>query len=89
MNPAAAAVKRAPPKPDTQPPSAEQAARIAAEAWRDPDWGMFVWVAMMTGARHGELCALAWDRLTFTTGVLTIRSSSASTAGAARFIPAG
>ena len=47
---------------DPRPPTPEQAARIANEAWADPDWGMLVWLALMTGARRGELCALAWDR---------------------------
>lgn len=60
---------------DPQPPTAEQAARIAAEAWKDPDWGMMVWLAMVTGTRRGELCALTWQRVDFTTGVLTIRTS--------------
>ncbi|MFB9688430.1 tyrosine-type recombinase/integrase [Amycolatopsis plumensis] len=60
-----------------QPPSVEQAARIATEAWRDLDWGMLVWLAFITGARRGELCALAWDRLDFSSRVLTIRSSIA------------
>jgi hypothetical protein len=36
---------------------------------------MFVWLAMVTGARRGELCALAWDRLDFVAGVLSILSS--------------
>jgi integrase len=60
-----------------KPPSVEQAARIATEAWRDLDWGMLVWLAFITGARRGELCALAWDRLDFSTRILTIRSSIA------------
>ena len=47
------------------------------EAWQDPDWGMLVWLAMVTGARRGELCALRWNRLDFTTGVLEIRTSIA------------
>jgi integrase len=64
-------------KPDPQPPTVEQAARILEEAWRDPEWGMLVWLAMVTGARRGELCALAWDRLDFATGILTIRTSIA------------
>jgi site-specific recombinase XerD len=64
-------------RPDPQPPTPDQAARIATEAWRDLDWGMLVWLALMTGARRGELCALRWDRLDFSTGVLTIRSSIA------------
>ncbi len=40
------------PKPNPQPPSPEQAARILNEAWRDPDWGTLVWVAMTTGAKR-------------------------------------
>ena len=64
-------------RPNPQPPTPEQAARIATEAWTDPDWGLLVWLAMTTGARRGELCALAWDRVDFATGVLTIRSSIA------------
>jgi integrase len=40
---------------------------------------MLVWLALLTGARRGELCALAWDRVDFATGVLTIRSSIAQT----------
>jgi integrase len=63
------------PHSDPRPPTAAQAAAIAEEAWRDLDWGMLVWVAMTTGARRGELCALRWDRVDFNTGVLHIRSS--------------
>lgn len=64
-------------RPDPQPPRPEQAARIAGEAWREVDWGMLVWLALTTGARRGELCALTWDRLDVDTCVLTIRSSIA------------
>jgi hypothetical protein len=46
-------------RPDPQPPTAEQAAVIAAEAWRDLGWGMLVWLAMTSGARRGELCRCA------------------------------
>jgi hypothetical protein len=38
---------------------------------------MLVWLAMVTGARRGELCALRWDQLDFAAGVLTIRASIA------------
>src|SRR4051812_45648503 len=48
-------------------------ARIVSEAWKDPAWGLFVWMAMTSGARRGELCALRWNRIDFGTGVLTIR----------------
>ena len=81
VNPAAAARKPNQKAPDPQPPSTEQAAQISAAAWRDPDWGMLVWLAMMTGARRGELCALTWDRLDFTAGILTIRASIAQADG--------
>jgi integrase len=66
---------------DPDPPSPEQAARIAADAWKDPDWGMLVWLALMTGARRGELSALRWDRLNFATGVLTVCTSIAQDGG--------
>jgi integrase len=76
-NPMEQATRPTPGRPDPQPPTPQQASRIALEAWRDLDWGMLVWLALMTGARRGELCALRWDRIDFTTGVLTIRSSIA------------
>jgi integrase len=63
------------PHSDPQPPTAAQAAAIAEEAWRDLDWGMLVWLAMTTGARRGELCALRWDSVYFDSAVLHIRSS--------------
>jgi integrase len=67
--------------PNPRPPSAEQAASISAEAWRDPDWGMLVWLALMTGLRRGELCALTWDALDFENGILRIRRSIAQVGG--------
>jgi integrase len=80
-NPIAQAEPPSPPRPDPRPPTPEQAARIASAAWQDLDWGMLVWLALMTGARRGELCALTWDRLDFAAGVLTIRSSIAQSGG--------
>jgi integrase len=72
-----------PPAPvaNPDPPTAEQAARIVTEAWRDPDWGIFVWLAMVSGARRGELCALTWQRVHLTTGVLALRTSIAQRNG--------
>src|SRR4051794_27962304 len=51
---------QAPPLPSSNPspPSPVDAARLLEEAWKDPEWGAFVWTAMTTGARRGELCAL-------------------------------
>lgn len=52
-----------------------------AEAWRDPDLGPLVWLAMATGARRGELCALRWRHIDTTCGVMVIRSSIAQAGG--------
>jgi integrase len=80
-NPCAKAVAPRAAKPKPQPPSASQAARIASEAWKDPVWGLFVWLAMTSGARRGELCALRWERIDFGAGVMTIRTSIAEVNG--------
>jgi integrase len=64
-------------RPDPTPPTVEQAARISAAAWKDPDWGVLVWLAMVAGARRGELCALRWAYVDLDAGVLTIRRSVA------------
>ena len=68
-------------KPNPRPPTAEQAARISVEAWKDPGWGMLVWLAMMTGARRGELCAVSWDRVDFAAGMVMLRTSIAQDRG--------
>jgi integrase len=73
INPADAADKPPLPHPDPDPPSAAEAARIVNEAWKDPDWGAFVWCAMTLGARRGELCALRWEHIDFPNGVITFR----------------
>ena len=59
-------------KPNPQSPSPQEAARILNAAWRDPDWGTFLWVAMTTGARRGELCAIRWSSVNFEAGRETI-----------------
>lgn len=68
---------------EPKPPTADQAAEIANQAWKDLDWGMLVWLAMVTGARRGELCALTWDSaiLKAGAGVLTIQASIAQRGG--------
>ncbi len=60
------------PQPD--PPSTEEAARIVSAAWeQDADWGTFVWLTFISGARRGELLGLAWEHLDLSAGLLTIR----------------
>jgi integrase len=67
-NPMGEAKPPAAPPPNPKPPTAQQAALIINEAWRDPDWGALIWVAMTTGARRGELCALRWNDIDFAPG---------------------
>lgn len=65
-----------PPAADPHPPSAAEAAHILNEAftrkYKDPDWGMFIWLKMRTGACRGEMCALTLDRLDLDAGILRI-----------------
>jgi integrase len=51
-----------------QPPSPAEAARILNETWRDPDRGSLLWIAMTTGMRRGELCALRWSAVNLDEG---------------------
>jgi len=71
-NPTAKAEPPPAPKPNPQPPSAADAARIVTTSWRDPDWGTLVWVAMTTGVRRGELCAIRRSSVDLTEGRETI-----------------
>jgi len=77
VNPVGQAEPPAAPAPDPQPPSPEDAARMLNASWSDPDWGTFVWLAMLTGARRGELCALRWLHVDLDRQVLTVRRSIA------------
>lgn len=76
-NPISEAQPPSPPRPDPHPPSEAEAARILAEASADPDWATFIWLAMTTGARRGELCGLRWSNLDLDTGTVTLRTSIA------------
>ena len=60
------------PKPNPSPPTAEESVRIVNEAWRDPAWGAFLWVAMTTGARRGELCAIRRNSVSLAPGRETL-----------------
>ena len=50
------------PRPNPQPPSPEEAARILNAAWSDPDWGMLVWLAMVTGPAAASCARCAGGR---------------------------
>lgn len=78
-NPVSEADKPPAPHPEPRPPTPGEAARIVTEAWKDPDLGSLVWVAMATGARRGELCALRWRHIDTTRGLMVLRASIAQT----------
>jgi integrase len=76
-SPTCEAAKPPMPHPEPQPPTPVEAARIVTEAWKDPDLGPLVWVAMATGARRGELCALRWRHIDTARGLMVLRCSIA------------
>jgi integrase len=74
LNPLDAAVRPRAPQPRPDPPSPEEAAKIVNAAWaEDYEWGLFVWLALVTGARRGELLALTWEDVDLVGSVLTVR----------------
>lgn len=53
-------------KREPDPPSPKDAARLLNEVFgKDEEFGLFLWTAMTTGARRGELLALREDRFDF------------------------
>jgi integrase len=60
VNPAAAAEPPPTGRANPDPPSPAEAARLLNDAWTDPEWGMLVWLSMITDARRGEISALRW-----------------------------
>lgn len=65
------------PRPNPNPPTAAEAARIVEDAFSDLGWGALVWLAMTSGARRGELCALRWSAVDLEIGTAVIDSSVA------------
>lgn len=57
---------------EPDPPTAAEAAALLNEAWRDPAWGLLLWLAMVTGWRRGELCSLRWHRVDTERRVLAV-----------------
>lgn len=55
------------------PPAPDAVLRLIEAA--DPDVAVFLRVAAATGARRGEVCALRWEHVDLTTGVVRIERS--------------
>jgi integrase len=73
VNPIEFAEPPSAPKANPRPPSVNEAARIVAEAWKDPDWGTLIWLTMVTGNRRGELCGTRWRHVDLANGVLHVQ----------------
>ncbi len=69
------------PSANPRPATSAEAAKIVTAAWDDPDWGTLVWLAMMTGARRGELSGLRWPGIDLDSGVVTFARSIGQIAG--------
>ncbi|WP_235875203.1 tyrosine-type recombinase/integrase [Saccharopolyspora aridisoli] len=73
-NPARVARKPKQKRPEPDPPSPAEAARLSEEAFRmDDDWGTLVWLAMTTGARRGELVGLRFSHVDLEQEVIALR----------------
>ena len=61
---------------DVDPPTPEDVTRFLEAAWtRDPELGTLLWLAMITGARRGELCGLRWSHVRLDDGYVLIARS--------------
>jgi integrase len=80
-----AALAIAPPakQTDPDPPTTAEAAALLSAAWSaDPEWGLLLWLTMVTGSRRGEMSALRWRHVDVERGVLYVeRSNAQSRAG--------
>jgi integrase len=81
VNKAALAAAPSPGRVEPDPPSAEEAAALLGAAWEDPDWGLLLWLMMVTGLRRGEVSALRWQHLDFDRAVLHVQRSNAQPKG--------
>jgi len=75
VNPLDQVVKPRARRPQPQPPSTEEAARLVAAAFdQDDGWGTLVWLVMVTGMRRSELAALLWRHIDLDRAVIELRS---------------
>jgi integrase len=78
VNVAAMAEAPSPAKARPDPPSAAEAAALLNEAWTDPEWGLLIWLTMITGCRRGELVSLRWRDMDVQRSVLMVERNTLS-----------
>jgi integrase len=75
VNKAEFALAPSPNRPKPDPPSADEAARVLSAAWEEPDWGLLLWLTMITGRRRGEVSGLRWRHVDFERGQLIVEKN--------------
>lgn len=82
FNPMPSVRPPAKPRPQPRPPTSEQMARIVEAAWEaSAEWGLYVWLSAVLGARRGEVVALQWEDIDLTAGVVRLDENYVRTAG--------
>lgn len=75
-NPAVNATPPRQKKADLTPPDPDEVGQLLRAAYKkDKEFGNFLRIAVTTGARRGEICALYWDNLDVKKSTLTIENS--------------
>ena len=73
FNPMPSVRPPAKPRPQPRPPTSEQMARIVEAAWTSSaEWGLYVWLSAVLGARRGEVVALQWEDVDLAAGVVRL-----------------
>jgi integrase len=73
FNPMPSVRPPAKPRPQPRPPTSEQMARIVEAAWvASAEWGLYVWLSAVLGARRGEVVALQWEDIDLRAGVVRL-----------------
>jgi integrase len=76
INPAELVEAPSPSASNPDPPTPQEAAALLNDAWRDPEWGLLLWLTMVSGCRRGELCSLRWQHLDLERATLWLRRST-------------
>lgn len=81
FNPMPSVRPPAKPRPQPRPPTSQQMARIVETAWASSsEWGLYLWLSAMLGARRGEVVALQWEDLDLEAGVVRLDENYVRTA---------
>ena len=81
VNPMSSVRPPAKARPRPRPPTTAQMALIVTAAWTSsPEWGLYVWLSAVLGARRGEVVALQWEDIDLEIGVVRLDENYVRTA---------